>query len=159
MWIVELKIFFKGHISFGNKLLHSEDENLEGGDSHFVVRDCPGVSSQKPHCCRVTNFQEPEVFDSLPDVSLASKDDKHKEPSKNVAAVNDSEDDVHRVIVGARLVKVMMNNEVNTLKDPQYAENHEKLHVQNLKQNLIENTRKYLPTSILQKEIYKDGQI
>ena len=136
-------------------MLKSKYEILEDGDSHFIVRDCPGVSSQKPHCCRVANFQEPEVFDSLPDVSLASKDDKHEESSQNVAAVNDSEDDVHRVVVGARLVEVVMNNEVNTLKDPQYAENQEKLHVQNLKQNLIKNmSEKYPLTATAYSSLY-----
>ena len=81
----------------------------------------------------MSGFQEPEVFYLGPNIPLADEDDEQEESSQHVAAVNDSEEDANGFVSLAWLTIVVVDDEVDTLNDPQNTQNQKKFCVENLK--------------------------
>ena len=72
-----------------------------------------------------------------PSIPLADEDDEQEESSQHVAAVNDSEEDTNRFVSLAWLTIVMVDDEVDTLNDPQNTKNQKEFCVENLKRKYI----------------------
>ena len=82
-------------------------------------------------------IQETEVFYLGPNIPLADEDDEEEESSQHVAAVNDSEEDANGFVSLAWLTIVVVDDEVDTLNDPQNTQNQKKFCVENLKKKIF----------------------
>ena len=77
-------------------------------------------------------LEKPVVLHFFPDASFANKDDKEKESPENITEVSDSEEDINRLIRGARSTVVVVNYEVNTLDGPENTKSEEQFQVEKL---------------------------
>ena len=91
------------------------------------------MSFHQFHDGRMSGIQETKVFYLGENIPLADEDDEQEESSQHVAAVNDSEEDTNRFVSLAWLTIVMVDDEVDTLNDPQNTKNQKEFCVENLK--------------------------
>ena len=91
------------------------------------------MSFHQFHDGGMSGIQEPEVFYLGPNIPLADEDDEEEESSQHVATVNDSEEDANRFVILAWLTIMMVDDEIDTLDDPQNTENKKEFCVENLK--------------------------
>ena len=77
-------------------------------------------------------LEEPETLYFSPDTFLADENEEHKEPSQNVTAINDSEEELNCCDTLAGLTIVSVDDEVDALNTPQNTKDQEEFHIENL---------------------------
>ena len=77
-------------------------------------------------------LEEPETLNFDPDTFLADENEEHEETSQNVAAINDSEEELNSCDTLAWLTIVSVEDEMDALNAPKNTKNQEEFCVENL---------------------------
>ena len=77
-------------------------------------------------------LEEPETLNFDPDTFLADENEEHEETSQNVAAINDSEEELNSFDTLAGLTIVSVDDEVDALNAPKNTKDQEQFCVENL---------------------------
>ena len=77
-------------------------------------------------------LEEPETLNFSPDTFLADENEEHKEPSQNVTAINDSEEELNYCGTLTGLTIVSVDDEMDALNAPKNTKDQEEFCVENL---------------------------